>query len=652
MKTRKKHRKRSDASIEAQFTELRGNYTPFPRIMLLLFDDHNQAVVWFYLYARDCLPTHTINTICKKTGLSERTVSSTLNALLRHGLCIKEELPRKEGAPDYYSAQNNWRARTVFSENLYEVAKGAPYRGFHSCDRRQYQIVIQIPRKIDKKGIKCIEIPIPNGPMLDTLLTAKDRAFWLWLYIHCQTTPPQNHTLQAIHKSLPPFLGKDLTVSALSSRLNKLRKAGLLEISTQRRKGDVRRGTLCQYKAISIPCKEIPDGRLKRIEAMQNQDEILQMTKMKKCAVYEKSMPVTIGLGFAFDLSLQATARRMNSSPAAAGLRPDRHGRAPEPGESGDTSPLPEWSPYQKDGELLSLRDLNREIQRWQRSANADVTKAVALYRNEENLAPGVIIVWLLKHTRWARLLFDSTMVDYEDYMDDLGAFVLNHSVRSQHQVPFVDWIVQKFNACKRPFSVIREINSSDKNHSPGFWHSQRSIMWRSKMTDYICHILSLSPELLSEFSQWPRPEPGRGIPSYTKEGLQTYLADRRELLQQHIDSVKNDPLNEQGIVNYYGFDSSNIYWYVLGCLFGRVKVPDRQARKFHQSHNWKDLFEHPDLLNYFESKATAPDYPFLFGMKKHQMKKLKDAYVQNLVEELRQLRTYGLQLMEYTETC
>ena len=117
MSTCKKQRKRSDASIEAQYTERRGNYTPFSRIMLSLFEDHNQAVVWFYLYARDCFTVHTISSISNGTGISVRTLPSVLNALAKNHWCCKQRIPKKEGTPLYYHDLQNWRARTAFPDN-------------------------------------------------------------------------------------------------------------------------------------------------------------------------------------------------------------------------------------------------------------------------------------------------------------------------------------------------------------------------------------------------------------------------------------------------------------------------------------------------------------------------------------------------------
>lgn len=132
------------------------------------------------------------------------------------------------------------------------------------------------------------------------------------------------------------------------------------------------------------------------------------------------------------------------------------------PGIQGYELPIPEWVPHRKEGEEVSLRELNRLVQKWQRHAMADVRKAIALYKNDENLPPGAIILWLLEHTHWAQLLFDSTMTDYKDYLDDLGAFALKCSI------PFVDWIVQRFNVSKQPFRVIHEIHDS-----PEFYHPQ-----------------------------------------------------------------------------------------------------------------------------------------------------------------------------------
>ena len=636
MSTCKKQRKRSDASIEAQYTERRGNYTPFSRIMLSLFEDHNQAVVWFYLYARDCFTVHTISSISNGTGISVRTLPSVLNALAKNHWCCKQRIPKKEGTPLYYHDLQNWRARTAFPDNWIEVAKGGVPRGLNLCYRQRHQDICLNIREVDKKGIKRIEIPVPNGPMLDTRLTAKDRAFWLWLYIHCQTTPPKNHTLKAIHQKLPHFLNKKISVSALKSRLNKLRKAGYLEESPLRSKRDVR-GTLCLYKAVSNPPLKIPDGRRVRIEAMQNQDENLRMTEMKNCVVNNKSL-ITTGLGTASDLSLPTTSTGMNSSPAAAGLRPDRPSLDSSPGIQGDEPLIPEWVPYRKEGEEVSLRELNRLVQQWQRHAMADVRKAIALYKNEENLPPGAIILWLLKHTHWARLLFDSTMTDYEDYLDDLGAFALKRSI------PFVDWIVQRFSTRKQPFSVIHGIHDS-----PEFYHPQAIISWQSKITERICCIVSLCPEMLSEFKEWPKPIDGYHIPSWTENGLRSYLKYQREIwLDSSIQAWNNGPFDEKGIPRYYGFASGGIEAYVLGCYLGRIKIPNKQVQEFHQSQNWKELFEHPDLFRYLEEKATDTDYQILFGMKKRQLNALKTEFVRNLVDELMQLRTYGLDLMKY----
>lgn len=636
MSARKKQRKRSDASIEAQYTEIRGNYTPFPRIMLSFFEDHNQAVVWFYLYARDCFSVHTISSISKATGISVRTLPSVLNALARNSWCSKQQIPKKEGTPLYYHDLQNWRARAAFPDNWMGVAKGGVPRDFTTYDRQNYQSSTQIIRNIDKRGIKNIEIPVPNGPMLDTRLTAKDRAFWLWLYIHCQTTPPKNHTLKAIHQKLPHFLNKNITVSALKSCLNKLRKAGYLEESPLRSKRDVR-ATLCLYKAVSNPPLKIPDGRRVRIEAMQNQDENLRMTEMKNCVVNNKSL-VTIGLGLASNLSLPTTSTRMNSSPAAAGLRPDRPSLDSSPGIQGDEPLIPEWVPYRKEGEEVSLRELNRLVQQWQRAAMADVRKAIALYKNEENLSPGAIILWLLEYTHWARLLFDSTMTDYKDYLDDLGAFVLKCSIQ------FVDWIVQRFNVSKQPFRVIHEIHDS-----PEFYHPQRIGSWLSKITERICRIVSLCPEMLSEFKEWPKPADGHQIPSWTEDGLRLYLKDQREThLNASIKHWETGPFDDKGIPCWYGFNSDGIEAYVLGHYLGKIKIPNKQVQEFHQSQNWKELFEYPDLFRYLEEKATDIDYQILFGMKRWQLNALKAEFVRNLVAELMQLRTYGLDLMEY----
>ncbi len=636
MSTRKTHRKRSDASIEEQTTQLRGNFTPFPRIMLSLFEDHNQAVVWFYLYARDCFSVHTISSISKATGISVRTLPSVLNALAKNHWCCKQRIPKKEGTPLYYHDLQNWRARTAFPGNWIAVAKGGVPRDLILCDRQRHQDICLKIREVDKKGIKRIEILVPNGPMLDTRLTAKDRAFWLWLYIHCQTTPPKNHTLKAIHQKLPHFLNRKISLPALKSRLNKLRKAGYLEESPLRSKRDVR-GTLCLYKAVSIPPLKIPDGRRVRIEAMQNQDENLRMTEMKNCVVNNKNL-VTIGLGLASNLSLPTTSTGMNSSPAAAGLCPDRPSLDSSPGIQGDELPIPEWVPHRKEGEEVSLRELNRLVQQWQRHAMADVRKAIALYKNDENLPPGAIILWLLEHTHWARLLFDSTMTDYKDYLDDLGAFALKCSI------PFVDWIVQRFSTRNQRFSVIREIHDS-----PEFYHPQRIGSWLSKITERICRIVSLCPEMLLEFKEWPKPADGHQIPSWTEDGLRLYLKDQREIhLDASIKHWETGPFDDKGIPRYYGFDSDSIEAYVLGHYLGKIKIPNKQVQEFHQSQNWKELFGYPDLFRYLEEKATDIDYQILFGMKKWQLNALKAEFVRNLVAELMQLRTYGLDLMEY----
>lgn len=636
MSTRKTHRKRSDASIEEQTTQLRGNFTPFPRVMLLLFEDHNQAVVWFYLYARDYLSVHTVSSISKATGISVRTLPSVLNALAKNHWCCKQRIPKKEEAPLYYHDLQNWRARTAFPGNWIVVAKGGVPEDLSLCDRQSHQDICLRIKEFDKKGIKRIEILVPNRPMLDTRLTAKDRAFWLWLYIHCQTTPPKNHTLKAIHQKLPRFLNRKLSLPALKSRLNKLRKAGYLEESPLRSKRDVR-GTLCLYKAVSIPPLKIPDGRRVRIEAMQNQDENLRMTEMKNCVVNNKSL-VTIGLGLASDLSLPTTSTGMNSSPAAAGLRPDRPSLDSSPGIQGDELPIPVWVPHRKEGEEVSLRELNRLVQQWQRHAMADVRKAIALYKNDENLPPGAIILWLLEHTHWARLLFDSTMTDYKDYLDDLGAFALKCSI------PFVDWIVQRFGTRNQRFSVIHGIHDS-----PEFYHPQAIVIWLSKITERICHILSLCPEMLSEFKQWPKPFAGYQIPSWTEDGLRSYLKDQREIhLDASIKHWETGPFDNKGIPRYYGFDSDSIEAYVLGHYLGKIKIPNKQVQEFHQSQNWKELFEYPDLFRYLEEKAADIDYQILFGMKRWQLNALKAEFVRNLVAELMQLRTYGLDLMEY----
>ena len=123
----------------------------------------------------------------------------------------------------------------------------------------------------------------------------------------------------------------------------------------------------------------------------------------------------------------------------------------------------------------------------------------------------------------------------------------------------------------------------------------------------------------------------------------------QREIwLDSSIQAWNNGPFDEKGIPRYYGFASGGIEAYVLGCYLGRIKIPNKQVQEFHQSQNWKELFEHPDLFRYLEEKATDTDYQILFGMKKRQLNALKTEFVRNLVDELMQLRTYGLDLMKY----
>lgn len=64
--------------------------------MLSLFEDHNQAVVWFYLYARDCFSVHTISSISKATGISVRTLPSVLNALAKIIGAVNNVYPKRK----------------------------------------------------------------------------------------------------------------------------------------------------------------------------------------------------------------------------------------------------------------------------------------------------------------------------------------------------------------------------------------------------------------------------------------------------------------------------------------------------------------------------------------------------------------------------